>query len=144
MPTYEYACRDCGEHLDIVQSFKDDPLTECPVCGGQLRKVFSPIGIAFKGSGFYKNDSRKATGSSGASKDTAAIKDQPDNATSSSDNSATPAASDGGTGSTSSGDGSASPKGDSGASSKPESSATPPASTKNSAPKTPKPASAAS
>lgn len=60
MPTYEYACRSCSEHLEVVQSFKDDPLTTCPACGGQLRKVFGAIGIAFKGSGFYKNDSRAA------------------------------------------------------------------------------------
>ena len=60
MPTYEYACRACGEHLEVVQSFKDDPLTECPNCQGELRKVFAPIGIAFKGSGFYKTDSRPA------------------------------------------------------------------------------------
>ena len=58
MPTYEYACKKCGEHLEVVQSFKDDPLTECPQCGGELRKVFGAIGIAFKGSGFYKTDSR--------------------------------------------------------------------------------------
>ena len=60
MPTYEYACKACGEHLEVVQSFKDDPLTECPNCQGELRKVFAPIGIAFKGSGFYKTDSRPA------------------------------------------------------------------------------------
>jgi putative FmdB family regulatory protein len=60
MPTYEYACKACGEHLEVVQSFMDEPLTECPNCGGVLRKVFSPIGIAFKGSGFYKTDSRPA------------------------------------------------------------------------------------
>jgi putative FmdB family regulatory protein len=60
MPTYEYACRSCGEHLEVVQSFKDDPLKECPNCKGELRKVFAPIGIAFKGSGFYKTDSRPA------------------------------------------------------------------------------------
>ena len=60
MPTYEYACKACGDHLEVVQSFKDDPLTECPKCGGELRKVFAPIGIAFKGSGFYKTDSRPA------------------------------------------------------------------------------------
>ena len=60
MPTYEYACKACNEHLEVVQSFKDEPLTECPNCRGQLRKVFAPIGIAFKGSGFYKTDSRPA------------------------------------------------------------------------------------
>ena len=58
MPTYEYACKSCGEHLEVVQSFKDDPLTTCPTCEGELRKVFGSIGIAFKGSGFYKTDSR--------------------------------------------------------------------------------------
>ena len=58
MPTYEYVCKSCGEHLEVVQSFKDDALTECPNCGGGLKKVFGNIGIVFKGSGFYKNDSR--------------------------------------------------------------------------------------
>lgn len=58
MPTYEYACKSCGEHMEVVQSFKDDALTECPHCGGPLRKVFGSIGITFKGSGFYKTDSR--------------------------------------------------------------------------------------
>jgi putative FmdB family regulatory protein len=72
MPTYEYRCRECGEHLEVVQSFADDPLTECPACSGPLRKVFNSVGIAFKGSGFYKNDSRSgskttASGSSSGS-----------------------------------------------------------------------------
>ena len=58
MPTYEYACKSCGEHLEVVQSFKDNALSECPNCGGDLKKVFGNIGIVFKGSGFYKNDSR--------------------------------------------------------------------------------------
>ena len=58
MPTYEYRCTNCDEHLEVVQSFSDDPLTECPKCGGRLRKVFSPVGIVFKGTGFYKTDSR--------------------------------------------------------------------------------------
>src|ERR1700730_4991931 len=58
MPTYEYACKKCKKHLEVVQSFKDDPLTTCPNCGGPLRKVFGAIGISFKGSGFYKTDSR--------------------------------------------------------------------------------------
>ncbi|MHB8669827.1 MAG: FmdB family zinc ribbon protein [Acidimicrobiales bacterium] len=68
MPTYEYRCKDCGEHLEVAQSFKDAALTECPACGGSLRKVFGSIGIAFKGSGFYKTDSRSS--SSGAAKET--------------------------------------------------------------------------
>ena len=59
MPKYEYACKSCGEHIEVVQSFADAPLTECPACGGPLRKVFSPPGIAFKGSGFYRTDNRK-------------------------------------------------------------------------------------
>ena len=59
MPTYEYACRDCGEHLEVVQGFKDAALTQCGRCGGQLRKVFSAAGIIFKGSGYYVTDSRK-------------------------------------------------------------------------------------
>jgi putative FmdB family regulatory protein len=67
VPTYEYACKSCGEHLEVVQSFRDDPLTECPACGGPLRKVFGAIGIAFKGSGFYKTDSRDSS-SSGSSR----------------------------------------------------------------------------
>ena|SRR5258705_2912088 len=59
MPTYEYRCNSCGEHLEVVQSFSDDPLTKCPNCGKKaLRKVFSPVGIVFKGSGFYKTDNR--------------------------------------------------------------------------------------
>ncbi|MHB1987737.1 MAG: FmdB family zinc ribbon protein [Acidimicrobiales bacterium] len=58
MPTYEYACKQCGEHLEVVQSFTDDPLSLCPSCGGELRKVFGNVGIVFKGSGFYKTDSR--------------------------------------------------------------------------------------
>ena len=62
MPTYEYACRDCGRHLEVVQSFADKPLTKCPSCGGALKKVFSPVGIVLKGSGFYKTDSRSGSG----------------------------------------------------------------------------------
>lgn len=61
MPTYEYACAECGERLEAVQKFTDDPLTVCPACGGRLRKVFSAVGIVFKGSGFYRTDSRSAT-----------------------------------------------------------------------------------
>ena len=58
MPTYEYACQSCGAHVDVYQRFSAEPLTECGVCGGPLRKVFHPAGILFKGSGFYVNDSR--------------------------------------------------------------------------------------
>lgn len=69
MPTYQYVCTECGEPLEAVQSFTDDALTTCPVCGGQLRKVFSAVGVVFKGSGFYRNDSRTASGSKSASTD---------------------------------------------------------------------------
>ena len=58
MPTYEYTCKGCGKHLEVVQSFNDSALTECPSCGGPLRKVFGNIGITFKGSGFYRTDNR--------------------------------------------------------------------------------------
>ncbi|HEX6470813.1 MAG TPA: FmdB family zinc ribbon protein [Streptosporangiaceae bacterium] len=64
MPTYQYACTACEERLEVVQSFTDDPLTECPSCGGRLRKVFSAAGIIFKGSGFYRTDSRAPAKSS--------------------------------------------------------------------------------
>ena len=64
MPTYEYRCTSCGEHLEVVQAFSDDPLTECPACGQRLKKVFHTVGIAFKGSGFYRNDSRSAAATS--------------------------------------------------------------------------------
>jgi putative FmdB family regulatory protein len=66
MPTYEYVCKSCGEHLEVVQSFKDDALTICPRCEGPLRKVFGSIGISFKGSGFYRTDSRSGAGSTTA------------------------------------------------------------------------------
>ncbi len=61
MPTYQYTCTECGEPVEVVQKFTDDPLTVCTACGGRLRKVFSPVGIVFKGSGFYRTDSRKGS-----------------------------------------------------------------------------------
>lgn len=70
MPTYEYACKSCGEHLEVVQSFRDDPLTQCPACHGELRKVFSAAGLIFKGSGWhikdYASSSRPGSASSGS------------------------------------------------------------------------------
>ncbi|AJW79654.1 FmdB family zinc ribbon protein [Clavibacter michiganensis] len=75
MPTYSYRCTVCGNAFDIVQAFTDDSLTECPVCGGKLRKLFAAVGVSFTGSGFYRNDSRtedaakrSRSTSSGASK----------------------------------------------------------------------------
>ncbi|MGW2492677.1 FmdB family zinc ribbon protein [Streptomyces sp. NPDC001606] len=64
MPTYQYQCTECGEGLEAVQKFTDDALTDCPSCNGRLKKVFSAVGIVFKGSGFYRNDSRGSTSSS--------------------------------------------------------------------------------
>jgi len=64
VPTYQYACTACEERLEVVQSFTDDSLTQCPACGGRLRKVFSAAGIIFKGSGFYRTDSRATAKSS--------------------------------------------------------------------------------
>jgi putative FmdB family regulatory protein len=61
VPTYQYTCTDCGEPVEAVQKFTDDPLTVCAACGGRLRKVFSPVGIVFKGSGFYRTDSRNGS-----------------------------------------------------------------------------------
>ena len=69
MPTYQYACTACDERLEAVQTFTDAPLTECPVCGGALRKVFSAVGVVFKGSGFYKNDSRDSAKKATSGKD---------------------------------------------------------------------------
>jgi putative FmdB family regulatory protein len=60
VPTYQYACTECGHNFDIVQSFSDDSLSVCPECGGRLRKVFNAVGVVFKGSGFYRTDSREA------------------------------------------------------------------------------------
>ncbi|WP_267626399.1 FmdB family zinc ribbon protein [Gordonia sputi] len=66
MPTYSYACTECDNKFDIVQSFSDDSLTECPQCSGRLRKLFNSVGIVFKGSGFYRTDSRSGSSSSEA------------------------------------------------------------------------------
>ncbi|MET0951714.1 MAG: FmdB family zinc ribbon protein [Aeromicrobium sp.] len=68
MPKYQYQCKDCGEALEVQQSFTDDALTVCPNCGGDLRKVFNAVGVVFKGSGFYRNDSRSTSSSSDAAK----------------------------------------------------------------------------
>ncbi len=63
MPTYEYMCADCKRRFDVFQSFSEESLTTCEVCGGSLKKVFGSVGIMFKGSGFYKTDSRPAASS---------------------------------------------------------------------------------
>ena len=66
MPTYQYACTECGHDFEQFQSFSEDSLTECPECGGKLRKLFNAVGVVFKGSGFYRNDSRSTSVSSDA------------------------------------------------------------------------------
>ncbi|MFD7639887.1 FmdB family zinc ribbon protein [Kitasatospora sp. NPDC059795] len=70
MPTYQYQCTECGNGLEAVQKFSDDALTTCPDCQGKLRKVFSAVGVVFKGSGFYRTDSRSSSSSSLSSSST--------------------------------------------------------------------------
>lgn len=110
MPTYQYVCTECGHQLEAVQSFSDGPLTECPNCGGKLRKVFSAVGVVFKGSGFYRTDSRggsssstvgadkpKSTSDSGSSSDSGGTSSGTKSSDTKSD-SGKPAASSGGSG----------------------------------------------
>ncbi len=118
MPTYEYRCKACSRELEVVQSFTDDALTTCEACGGQLRKLFGNVGIAFKGSGFYKNDSRDKAKSAAKSSESGGA-DKP--------------SSDKGTGDKGSGDkatadsGSSNGKKDTGSASKPDSRGSKPA-----------------
>ncbi|KAA1422832.1 FmdB family transcriptional regulator [Mumia zhuanghuii] len=88
MPTYQYQCTDCGEPLEVQQSFSEDALTVCPSCDGRLRKVFNAVGVVFKGSGFYRNDSR-----SGSSSTTAATSTSTTTTSTSSDSSSSSSAS---------------------------------------------------
>ena len=67
MPTYQYACTECGHAFEQFQSFSDDALTECPACSGRLRKLFNAVGVVFKGSGFYRTDSRTDSGAGSSS-----------------------------------------------------------------------------
>lgn len=87
MPTYQYACTACGHQLEAVQSFSDEPLTECPECNGRLRKLFSSVGIVFKGSGFYRTDSRANSGKSDSSSDSSSGSKSSNGASSSSSSS---------------------------------------------------------
>lgn len=95
MPTYEYSCNDCGHRFDVVQSIHDDSLTVCPECGGTLRKLFGNVGVVFKGSGFYKTDSResskgkKSTSSSKPAADSSSSSDSSTSSTSDSKPAAT-------------------------------------------------------
>jgi putative FmdB family regulatory protein len=99
MPTYEYACRSCGSQIEVVQSFTDEALTTCGECGGPLRKVFSAVGISFKGSGFYKTDSRSGSGKRTSSEPTSTKASEP-KATPSSGSDASSSSSPGSSGST--------------------------------------------
>ncbi|MGI5376100.1 FmdB family zinc ribbon protein [Streptomyces sp. CA-251387] len=87
MPTYQYQCTECGEGLEAVQKFTDDALTECPSCQGRLKKVFSAVGIVFKGSGFYRNDSRGASSSSSPASSKSSTSSSSDSSSSSSSSS---------------------------------------------------------
>lgn len=107
MPVYEYRCKNCGHQFEATQAFSDDALTECPECQGELRKVFGSVGISFKGSGFYKNDSRGSSSSTSpassasSSSDSSTSSDSGSSSTtSSSDSSGSGSGSTGSTGST--------------------------------------------
>jgi putative FmdB family regulatory protein len=80
MPTYEYQCKTCGHHFERVQRFSDAPITECPQCGGEVRRVIHPAGVIFKGSGWYKTDSRKSSGDSSSKDSTESAKADGDGA----------------------------------------------------------------
>jgi putative FmdB family regulatory protein len=87
LPTYEYACTACGHRLEAVQKFTDEPLSECPECHGALRKVYGAVGIVLKGSGFYKTDSRAASGARNGNGKDAKKKDSSESTSSSSESS---------------------------------------------------------
>ena len=94
MPTYEYVCKDCGNQLEVMQSIHDDSMTTCPACGGTLRKLFGNVGVVFKGSGFYKTDSRsngKKVASSSPSSSVATPADSSDSKSSSAGSDSKPA-----------------------------------------------------
>ncbi|MBF4479811.1 MULTISPECIES: FmdB family zinc ribbon protein [Rhodococcus] len=92
MPTYSYACTACDNKFDIVQSFSDDSLTECPQCEGKLRKLFNSVGIVFKGSGFYRTDSRSGSTASESASTSSSSSSSSDSSSSSSSTSSAPAA----------------------------------------------------
>ncbi|WP_010523622.1 FmdB family zinc ribbon protein [Nesterenkonia sp. F] len=118
MPTYAYGCKDCGHAFDIVQSFSEDSLTECPECGGTLRKKFGNVGVTFKGSGFYRNDSRGSSSSSdGASTSSSGSSGESSSDSSSSSSSSESSTSSSGSESSSSSSGSTSSSGTQAASS---------------------------
>ena len=91
MPTYAYTCTECGHAFDIHQSFSDAALTECPACGGKLRKVFSSVGVVFKGSGFYRNDSRSTSSSTTSASSSSSSSSSTSSTSSSTTSTSTPA-----------------------------------------------------
>jgi putative FmdB family regulatory protein len=101
VPTYSYACTECGNRFDAVQAFSDDALTECPKCSGRLRKLFGKVGVVFKGSGFYRTDSRESakTSSNGSAKSSSesTTSSEKSTSTSSSDSSSSSTSSSGST-----------------------------------------------
>lgn len=103
MPTYQYQCTECGEGLEAVQKFTDDALTVCPSCDGRLKKVFSAVGIVFKGSGFYRNDSRGSSSSSSPASSTSKTSDTKSSTASASSTSSTSSSTGSATASSSSG-----------------------------------------
>jgi len=95
VPTYQYSCTECGEALEVQQSFSDDPLTTCPACQGRLRKVYNAVGVVFKGSGFYRTDSRagKESGAKESTKSSPSTSSSESSTSSSSTTSASPSTS---------------------------------------------------
>lgn len=95
MPTYQYSCTDCGHFLEVFQSFSDDSLTVCPECEGRLRKVFNAVGVVFKGSGFYRTDSRgkQSSGDSSSTSTTSSTSGASGSTDSSSNSSSSPSSS---------------------------------------------------
>ncbi len=93
MPTYQYSCNDCGHFYEAVQSFSEDSLTVCPECDGNLRKVFNAVGVVFKGSGFYRTDSRGTSSSTTTASTTSSSSDKGSSGTTSSDSGSSSSAS---------------------------------------------------
>ncbi len=110
MPTYQYACTACGHQLEAVQSFTDEPLSECPACEGRLRKLFNSVGIVFKGSGFYRTDSRTSADKSGSDSSSSDSSKTPSSTPASSDKSTSTSSSDKSSAATSSSSSSSSAK----------------------------------
>ncbi|MCP2095963.1 MULTISPECIES: FmdB family zinc ribbon protein [Actinosynnema] len=93
MPTYQYACTECDHRFEAVQSFSDSALTECPECSGKLRKLYGAVGVVFKGSGFYRTDSRGSSSSSPKSESSSSSSSSTSSSSTSSSSSSAPASS---------------------------------------------------